>query len=242
MKEKMLENMRRHQEAEEERQRTAAQRRKNMRRNSLPCDNHRELCRREWEKVITFEFRQLERMLRRKQAAQLAAGKTFCALPLVGRPEEPRWLLLALALTWGNPDVWRVDEMQDLLLHHLRQPFAAGTTRASAFSRDEVTAALTHWAHAARAEICGGAAQVFAWLEELARPCFEGISLTSAVKKETLLRLLLLCEEEEPQYEVVTDRVPRELLTLLGLSQRDFAVASQAQLETRWSLKAARLT
>lgn len=138
-KEKMLENMRRHQEAEAERQRTAKQRRSNQRRSSLPCEDHRDLVRREWETLMTLEFRRIERMLRRKQATQLAAGKTFCALPLVGRPEEPNWVLLAVALAWGNPSIWHADGMYDLLLHHLCQPFAAGTTRASAFSRNEVT-------------------------------------------------------------------------------------------------------
>ena len=67
------------------------------------------------------------------------------------------------------------------------------------------------------------------WLDELSQPSFEGIfsgleSDLYSLSKETLLQLMWLCEQDEPQYSVVLDRVPDVVLTLLGLQRRDFAV------------------
>lgn len=194
MEEQMARNRAIHAEAEEQRRAAAAKKKGKERDAARAPENYRMACARAHREQLAQRLRELEAALRRKQVGQLTVS-AFSGLPLVGRPEEPAWVLLFLVYAWGNPAMMADPELYELHLAHLTRPFAGGTTRLSAFSLELVTD----------------------WLKELASIATPIASQPLQVlPKRALLAVWSLCRTgAEPDYVVLrrwTTDCPHELL------------------------------
>ena len=134
------------------------------------------------------ELRRLSDRLFSAQATSLALQPLFSALPLVGRPEDPRWAELFVLIIWtaARPTGARFFELHgDLLLSHLTRGLGGSVTRVSDFSHGHI----------------------IQWLNELCRLRPSGLETTSRYVGDT--RDTMPLELEEAVYRMCTSGEPR---------------------------------
>ena len=94
-----------------------------------------------YDDMFAAELRRLGDTLHTAQAASLATQPLFAALPLVGRPEDPKWVELFVLLIWTAAMPHSMAFIQnhgELLLEHLTQGLGGGASCVSAFSQPHI--------------------------------------------------------------------------------------------------------
>ena len=143
MNEELKRNRERFEEAKQVREEAMEKLHRGGRRNqrrAAPQD-FRELATDCYDDRFAKELWRLGDTLREAQAASLASQPLFAALPLVGRPEDPRWVELFVLLIWtgGTPTSRAFAQNHgELLLEHLTQGLGGGASCVTAFSHPHI--------------------------------------------------------------------------------------------------------
>ena len=143
MNEELQRNRERFEEAKQVREEAMEKLHRGGRRNqrrAAPQD-FRELATDRYDDKFAAELWRLGDTLRKAQVASLASQPLFAALPLVGRPEDPRWVELFVLLIWtgGTPKSRAFAQNHgELLLEHLTQGLGGGASCVTAFSHPHI--------------------------------------------------------------------------------------------------------
>ena len=130
-----------------------------------------------YDDMFAAELRRLGDTLHTAQAASLGSQPLFAALPLVGRPEDPKWVELFVLLIWTAAmphSMAFIENHGELLLEHLTQGLGGGASCVSAFSQPHIVQWLRELAGLQHTDKVNGTVQIPDFLDLALWLCCQG--------------------------------------------------------------------